>query len=303
MSTLVITHTAAAGTLLRGTQKGDGTNIIAKKHRLRWSRRLAAWYVPHSRDRLPRARLIDHLADDLRAAGHQVDLDVDHQLRSVQEAEQARRDRLDEHVGRLNDRARAAQRAAEIANDRHLAAVDQLPTAGEPIKRGHHSERRHRRTIAAAHTAADNALKADDALKAAQAAAATAQTAADRRLHPLTVARRIDRLTLERRVTKRELDRLTSPNSPRATRLHQRLARLDEEITYWQDLRCQQIAAGEATDFQGTVNRGDRVEIRGNWYTVVRPNRTTVTVDVGPWNTRYPWHEITAHLTITEDHR
>lgn len=49
---LAITHTAAAGTILAGTCRGDGTADLVKPLRWRWSRKLTAWYLPS----LPRLR-------------------------------------------------------------------------------------------------------------------------------------------------------------------------------------------------------------------------------------------------------
>ena len=41
-SALRLTHSHHQGTLLAGTERGDGTGAIAKAHRLRWSRALGA---------------------------------------------------------------------------------------------------------------------------------------------------------------------------------------------------------------------------------------------------------------------
>lgn len=56
--TLIITHTEAEGTRLAGTSRGDGSAEIAKALGWRWGRSLGAWYVPRSRDQLPKRKLI-----------------------------------------------------------------------------------------------------------------------------------------------------------------------------------------------------------------------------------------------------
>mgnify|MGYP001793418424 CR=1 FL=1 len=65
----IITHSREAGTLIEGTAKGDGSNIILKASGWCWSRNLGTWYVPNSRDRGARGHIINGTAEQLRAAG------------------------------------------------------------------------------------------------------------------------------------------------------------------------------------------------------------------------------------------
>ena len=81
MSELTITHTRADGTLIDGTSRGDGTGDVLKAHGWRWSRHLGSWYVPQSRDRTVKTRLIDATAAQLRATGFTVTVDIDDQAR------------------------------------------------------------------------------------------------------------------------------------------------------------------------------------------------------------------------------
>ncbi len=70
--TITISHTAADGTLVEGTSKGDGTNTILKANGFRWFRTLGLWGIAASRDRQPNEYKINRAADALRAAGHTV---------------------------------------------------------------------------------------------------------------------------------------------------------------------------------------------------------------------------------------
>ena len=83
---IAITHTPAAGTLLDGTAKGDGTNHILNSdgRRWRWSRTLGAWYLPRSRDAAPQTWLITTTAENLRAAGHTVTVTIQSGQRSTE---------------------------------------------------------------------------------------------------------------------------------------------------------------------------------------------------------------------------
>ena len=74
---LTITHTPEAGTLIEGTSRGDGTAEILKANGWRWGRSIGAWYVPQSRDRLPKWWTINRAATALRDAGHEVTIEAD----------------------------------------------------------------------------------------------------------------------------------------------------------------------------------------------------------------------------------
>jgi len=74
---IAITHTPADGTVLEGTTRGDGTNQLLKPLTWRWSRQLAVWYLPASRDSAPRAAVITDTAEKLRAAGYDVIVAID----------------------------------------------------------------------------------------------------------------------------------------------------------------------------------------------------------------------------------
>ncbi|SEE09458.1 hypothetical protein SAMN04490240_4828, partial [Rhodococcus pyridinivorans] len=91
---LTITHTPTAGTIIDGTSKGDGTAPILKTAGWKWGRSITAWYIPHSRDRAPHLARIEHTAAALRAAGHDVETDIDTTLRDGTDAHHDHNERL-----------------------------------------------------------------------------------------------------------------------------------------------------------------------------------------------------------------
>ena len=84
---LTITHSAAEGTLIEGTSKGDGSNAVLKTNRWRWSRNLGSWFIPQSRDRQAKRGQIQATVAGLREAGFEVAVEIDDHLRSATETE------------------------------------------------------------------------------------------------------------------------------------------------------------------------------------------------------------------------
>ena len=74
---LTITHSAAAGTMIEGTARGDGSAPLLRQTGWRWSRTLGAWYVPRSRDRRADRPLIDRTVRLLTDAGFTVRTELD----------------------------------------------------------------------------------------------------------------------------------------------------------------------------------------------------------------------------------
>jgi hypothetical protein len=309
---LTITHTAANGTLIDGTERGDGTAPILKACGFRWSRNLGAWFVPRSRDQVAKGHVIDRAADQLRTAGHEVEVNIDNTRRPVEVVEAAIAERASERAGALEDKAARAAAKAGDAQDRSQVALDRLPDNGQPILIGHHSEGPHRRAIARADNAMRASIDADDAAKEAARRAVVAGRSVAARNNPVTVANRIERLEAEQRRAIRQRDgysrtiakrlgyeHITEPATGdyRAS-LESEIASLTEEIAWWKTVRDQQIAEGRIAAYgPETVTAGDKVKIRGQWYQVVRANRKTVTVPSQFWSgtETSPWHEVSDH--------
>ncbi|MBF6460184.1 DUF3560 domain-containing protein [Nocardia puris] len=293
--TLTITHTAAEGTMLNGTTRGDGTyeimrDVKARVGHWRWARSLQCWIVVSSRDRQPKDFHITQAADALRAAGHDVEIHIDRTPRPTAEAEADRAARQQDRVDALD--AKAARRAsqADTAEAAHRRAVDNVPPMGEPIKIGHHSEQRHRNSINKAWNALSRSVEADRAARYARGRADAARYTTAARYAPVTVANRIDKLEAEQRADQRILDggqRGRAPyihiEPPASGTYRERVeARMEQralDIEYWRGVRAHQIAEGQATNFgQDDISGGDFVKVRGTWYRVNRANRKTVSV-------------------------
>lgn len=307
---LTITHTHEAGTLIDGTSRGDGTAEILKANGWRWGRSIAAWYVPHSRDRLPKEHVITRTAAALEAAGYELaPLELDRTIRSTAEVEADKAARQEARVDALQAKADRKSHAAAAAWQRHYADVDRLPESGEPVKLGHHSEQRHRRALEKAHDSARRGVDADrEADRAAAAAEAATHTTAARN-NPVTVANRITKLAADiRRIERNTVApvyvdgdgyRPATAEQIEKRRAHYapRLAELTDQHAYWEAVRAEQIATGQATNYSAaTVHKGDLVKIRGHWSRVLKANPKTVAIDAGPgWDLKYIWAEVTDH--------
>lgn len=313
---LTITHTRQGGTLIDGTERGDGTNVALKANGWRWSRQLGAWYVPQSRDHAPKTWKINAAAAALREAGHAVEITIDDTARPTADVEA---DKIARQVDRVDALAVKADRkgaAADAAYARHGAAVDRLPPGGEPIKVGHHSEGRHTRALERAWSTMGTAVEAEREAEDARTAVATAAATTGARYAPVTVGNRIERLSADiRRLERDHIKPFWDPETGyrpatdaemerRRARLEPRIAEARDALAYWERVRAEQIAEGATTDYgPHNVAKGDVVQIgRGGWWTrVVRANAKSATVETDyTWTDRVPWHRITGHRPAGE---
>lgn len=308
--TLTIAHTHAEGTLIEGTAKGDGTNIILKRHRWRWSRVMGAWYIPNSRDKNSQQARIHATALDLEAAGFVVDLDIDNTPRTTAEIEAAAKSRAEARAAALARRVERKKAAAEVARNRYYDALERLPHGGEPVKVGHHSERRHRNDINRAHTAFGALVESDQEVTVAEGKAQKAQRTTEARYAPSTVGNRIERLEAEARKVQRHLNGYTAQQGtpyahevpPAAgsarTQWEAEAARIQDELDYWQGIRTEQIHSGQVNDYgPETINSGDYVKTgrSGTWWKVKRVNKKTVTLESMGCSIRASYRTITDH--------
>lgn len=318
MDALIIQHSAASGTVLLNTTKGDGAAdaLRAAGFRWRWSRNIGlcgAWYVPHSRDRAPSLGLIERCADLLRAAGFTVQVQIDAAPRPMDDAEAELAERMDARVERLSDRA--ARRLAK--SDAHYEAARQISEHipfGQPILVDHHSAGRARADQKRISRHFDASFELRTQAQTAQAAADAAEVHMRFRRNLLVVVRRIERLEAERRSVQRELDGHTrnslngrgeivySDTFPPASGQHRiqldtQAAHLDEQIRYWKSVLDQARASGKWTPVdRKEIRPGDLIKYRGRWLTVVRVNQRTVSVETGySWTNKVPLLEIVGH--------
>lgn len=307
---LTITHTHEAGTMIEGTARGDGTAAILKANGWRWGRSIGAWYIPHSRDRFPKDHIITRTAAALEAAGYELgEMQIDRTSRSTADVEAAKTARQAERVAALDAKADRKAAAADAAWNRHERDLSALPEGGEPIKVGHHSEQRHRNAIDKAHRSIRRSIDAtNEAEHAAERANAAARTT-DARYRPTTVANRIEKIGADIRRVEREIvadvyDAETGyhpatddQKAIRADRYAPKLEDLRDQLGYWQQVRADQIARGEATNYgPATVKKGDAIKVRGFWHKVARANAKTASVETGySWTDRVPWSEVQGH--------
>lgn len=314
MSALTITHTHADGTLIDGTTRGDGSAEVLKTQRWRWSRNLGSWYVPQSRDRLAKLAQINSTATALRAAGFTVEVDIDDDYRPTARVEADKIARQAARVDALDAKADRKAGTAEAAWAADEAAHAALPEGGEPIKVGHHSERRHRTAIEKSWNALGKAVEAERAAATARGRADAAAKTTDRRYAPVTVARRIEKLTAELRRLERSRDGYTHTLHTNAQTGHKYvethaaatgdyrdrvLAEIDhtaDEIAYWEGVRAHQLAEGTVTAYSREVLAvGDLVRYVGHFHRVLKVNAKSVTIGSivgGSWTDRVPYSEI-----------
>lgn len=313
--TIQITHTAAEGTLVHGTARGDGTNTILKASGFRWFRTLGVWGIAGSRDRQPNRHKIERAADALRAAGHDVNVNVDDTHRPAAEAEADRAQRQAQRVEALNAKAARKTAAAESAWEAEQRAVEALPPGGEPIKIGHHSERRHRNAIARAHDATRRAIDATELAHQASGRAQAAASTTAHRYNPVTVKNRVEKLEAAQRSDQRILDghrRVVARSAtheyvdefgpatgPYRDQVIARMAQREDQIAYWKSIYAELQASGVAsTHSRASISKGDLIKYRGRWYPVVRVNSKTVSVrlhEMAAWTDRIGYHEISGH--------
>jgi hypothetical protein len=299
---LTITHSAAEGTMLEGSVRGDGAWDAIKAAQATY--RIRGWkYFPsiraigvrNSRDRAPQLSLIDATAAVLRDAGFEVDVQVDATPRAMEDAEADRAERMDDRAAAL--RAKAARKGAEAAG-RHAAAdaiSDGIPM-GQPILVGHHSERRHRRDLERMHNHTRKGIELGREAEQAAGRAESAERHMDVRQAPGVVARRIERLEADRRKVQRNLDGYTrnhrdhsgaiyhqEVSAPASGRYREQMeasaAELDEKIRYWKGVQAEQRESGTpAPPGPDSVKVGDWVGSWAGWREVVRVNKVSVTV-------------------------
>jgi hypothetical protein len=297
---LTITHSATEGTLIEGTYKGDGTAEILKRSGWRYSRNVG-WFVPQSRDRLPKTRIIGATVSALEEAGFTVTTEIDQSLRPTDEVEADRVARQAQRVEGLTEKAGRKATAADAAEAKADSLAKMLPL-GQPILVGHHSEgkmRRHFDRITSTTRASITAT--EEARESAERAAIAARTT-DLRYAPRTVARRIERLEVEQRKFGRaiasytELSEISEGQQAHLERLEVKNAELLDQITYWKGIRAEQISSGQAVEHsRDTIAKGDLVKYMGEWHAVKRVNQKSVTVDWGTWSPTVPYADVEGH--------
>ena len=293
--TLTIEHTEAEGTLLLGTSRGDGSAEVVKALGWRWGRSIGLWFVPRSRDAAPKRPLIEQTARQLREAGFEVEVSIDTTTGDREAAEARRAERAQERSGRLADRAEREQAKADQRYAASRKIADGIPF-GQPILLGHHSQARAERDARKIRSHMDASLEHQADADQAAAAAASAAATTGHRHNPVTVANRIERLGADIRRMEHSLAQSVAAGHPRQD-LEDRLAIDRADLEHWMQVRADQLATGQATNYsRENVAVGDLVKIGGSWHTVARCNAKTVAVQTGySWTNKAPWHKVQDH--------
>ncbi|MGJ4139086.1 DUF3560 domain-containing protein [Corynebacterium evansiae] len=284
-----ITHTEEEGTLVHGTSRDDKVGPAMRANGFKWSRNLKAWYAPRSRDKRPDSYKISRLHQALKDQGLDVGLDVDRRMGDAQRREERRDQRSADRIAALGEKVQRKQAAANAAWNTHFNRVDELPPDGEPIKVGHHSEKRHRRALDNAWKSLGRAVDAGKAVEDAQYRMEAAERSRRSRNRPQTVANRIEKLEKQIKKSRDQLNGAPAykGGAPRAPLTGDRRIRALNAIDAdMQDLNLQRAifeqlkADGKVVDIHD-LNPGDKVKLYGEWVPVVKVNKTTASMANG----------------------
>lgn len=303
---LTIEHTDSEGTLLVGSTRGDGTAEVVKVLGWRWGRSIGQWFVPRSRDHQPRRDLIERTAQALRAAGHDVDVEIDATPGDRSSREERIEARAQERAEVLQARAERQERLSTARRERAEQISGSYPL-GQPILVGHHSQRRHERDAQRVQDGMRAAIEHDEQAQDLRRRAGVAAAGPGARRSQVTVGNRIETLAAQIRRDERAMAAhpVTDDESEAVTRWRVMMTeRLDEaraDLTYWQDYQRAATEAGAFTNYgPATVTAGDLVCVSGGWYEVARVNTKSVSIfNDGRYTSRVPWHKVTDHRRVT----
>lgn len=302
---ITIRHTHAEGTLLEGSRKGDGVYEIVRQRQygFRYMPSIRAIGIRGSRDRPARRRIINATADALRAAGHEVTVEIDDTPRDRATALADQAGRLDDRRGALESKAAKHLAACEAAFNR-ASRISERFAFGQPILVGHHSQRSARADQRRIEAAMRRSRTEFDVGQAASRRASAVGSAAAYSARPGVTARRIERIEADLRRIQKKLDGYTrnfrngrgeivyvERHDPAIGEWREELlarkAHLEDQLAYdRQQLAAAEEAGQHATYGPHNVHVGDLVDHGFGWKRVVKVNRVTVSVETG-----YSWHD------------
>jgi hypothetical protein len=292
MASITIEHTRARGTLILGSQPGDGILQLLNPWGFRYARTVGHIYLRGSRDRAADTRRIKGAQAALEAAQHTVTLSIDETVgRPFEDAEAERYQRARERSARLDARADRLQESSDAkwAEGRRIAAGYQ----GEPVKTDHYSATRHVRQLERAHTLFGQSVAEQGEADRCRARAGAAASFEAGRKHVGTTLRRLERLQADRARLERQTEATlaaavqqagtSQPVDPET--LLDCLARLDadhhvvcEQIRTWQAHVEQAEAAGAKVWRPDDFTPGDYARLGGRLYLVLRVNKKSLSV-------------------------
>ncbi|MGW6391180.1 DUF3560 domain-containing protein [Streptomyces sp. NPDC055103] len=292
MAEITIKHTRAEGTLIQGSEPGDGVLEALNPWGFRYARSVGFVYLRGSRDRTADTRRIQGAKATLEAAGHTVTLDIDETARRpFGQAEAERYERAGVRTERFDARADRLQKSSDEKwkLGRQLAASYQ----GEPVKIDHYSAGRHMRDLERAHTLAGQSVAEQQEANRYRGRADSAVYYEEGRKHPGATQRRLDRLNADRRRVEREMERVVrtaegcaeagNPLDPELIAGH--LVKLDadhadlcDQIAHWDAHLLEVQAAGVKIWGKDDFTPGDYAQLGDRWYLVLRANAKSLTV-------------------------
>ncbi|WP_374706952.1 DUF3560 domain-containing protein [Catellatospora sp. TT07R-123] len=291
---ILISHNHAEGTLVSGTHRSDRVLDLIGAYGFR-SHPDVGIYLRGSRDKPARRDTIDAAAAALREHGHTVTVDIDDQWRPAAEREADRGQRADERAERLTDRATTVAARGDARRQAAEATTAGIPT-GQPMMPGHHSYRSDRDRRERAHQHRQAANREHDTAVALSQRAAGVQAAEAAKDDPRAIMRRIDRLRADLRRWEREREEAVQVDAASSyqTRVHNEIARLEEDIAHQEAKLADRAASGQFVAWgPDNLAKNDwvRVGMHG-WYRVTRVNRKTVSLDNRIWPQKAPYDKI-----------
>lgn len=293
---ITIRHTYADGTLIEGSQRGDGAYEVVKPIRgWRYMPSIKRIGIRNSRGNAPNTWAINAAAEALRTAGYEVDVEVSDENPAFADVEAARAERSEERADRLADRAgRVGARAdADYQQARQMGAA--IPF-GQPAMPDHYSYGRDMRYRAKIGRTYDRAFTGmDEAEELARRAGAAEANQRHRESVPATL-RRIAKLEAEERGVRRDLAgrvdyvsdgegghklTLVKPGEAYRASLERRAEGLARELAGWREHVAKAEAEGVKVWSRADFAKGDYVRERGRWYQVERVNPKSLSVPSG----------------------
>jgi hypothetical protein len=280
-SAITITHTRADGTILDGSQKGDGVFEIVRGYGFWFSRNVEGLFIKRSRDKAADTWRINAAADALRKAGHTVTVEINERVRrSFEEAETDREERASERAERFGE---YAGNAAARSEAQYKASHDiSEHMTGEPIKVGHHSEGPHRRAIERMDGHMRASIVEDKKAGYWSDRARAAENYEAFRKDPYRTLRRLKKLHADLRQQERYVAQAAAGGWD-AERYEVNILDLREEIAAWEKIVEQAKADGVKIWGPEDFAPGDYVRYLGSWYQVKRVNSTSLSI---AWNLR-----------------
>ncbi|MER7740005.1 DUF3560 domain-containing protein [Streptomyces sp. NPDC096538] len=292
MAQITIEHTRARGTLILGSNPGDGILELLNPWGFRYARSVGHVFLRGSRDRAADMRRIRGAKAALEGNGHAVTLTIDEaERRTFQEAEQDRYRRADHRAERLDARADRLQETSDArwAEGRRLAAS----YMGEPVKVDHYSAGRHLRDLERSRKMCGRAVAEQEEADRCRNLAEAAATFEEHRKDVGTTLRRLEALRARLGRIERQAEAAVRAAAARASserptdpeQLVDHLARLDadhhdvgEQIRHW-ERHIEEAEAGGAKVWRpDDFTPGDYCRTGERWYLVLRVNQKTLSV-------------------------